>query len=72
MREYSPCKTKAGRDEFESWPMLIGPVEVSKLGGMHPATVQKLAREGKLPAKKIGDKWLFNKTKIAALFGIDE
>lgn len=64
--------TPMREQEFEELPMIITVMDVARAGRMHPRTVQKLARAGKLPAKKVGDKWRFNKTAIAALFGINK
>lgn len=38
--------------------------EVSRYLGIHPLTVQKYAREGKIPAFKIGTDWRFHKKYI--------
>ena len=59
-------------EEFRTLPMTITVMDVARAGRMHPRTVQIKARKGELPGKKVGDKWIFNKAAIAALFGIDE
>ena len=38
--------------------------EVSEFLQLHPFTVNKLAREGKIPAFKIGADWRFHKRHI--------
>lgn len=38
--------------------------EVAKYFRVHPYTVKRLAREGKLPGFKIGGQWRFNLEKI--------
>jgi len=38
--------------------------DVSKYLGIHPLTVQKYARGGKIPAFKIGTDWRFHKRYI--------
>jgi excisionase family DNA binding protein len=34
------------------------------LGGLHPKTVQRMARSGKLPAYRIGRYWLFRGSEL--------
>lgn len=36
--------------------------EVSRRLGIHPESVRRLIRDGKLPAIKFGNKWLVEKT----------
>ncbi len=38
--------------------------EVSKRLGIHPESVRRLIRDGKLPAIKFGNKWLIDKTLL--------
>lgn len=41
--------------------------EVAALLRMHVKHVQRLARAGKLPARRVGRRWLFNRARIEAL-----
>lgn len=58
-------------EEFDALPLLLTPEEVSELTGYTVRGVQKLAAQGKLPAVKVGNKWRFNKAKLAEALGID-
>ena len=42
----------------------LTPHEVSKMLKLHPFTVTRLAREGKLPGFKVGGSWRFRKDKF--------
>jgi excisionase family DNA binding protein len=44
--------------------------EVAKLLKIAPATVYRMARNGKIPAVKIGRVWRFSSRKLNELFGI--
>lgn len=41
--------------------------EVAKALKLHPYTVRRLVREGKIPAFKVGGQWRFSKTQIDVL-----
>ena len=41
--------------------------EVAELLRIHPYTVRRLAREGKLPGFRIGGQWRFNRKEFEAL-----
>jgi molybdate transport system regulatory protein len=43
--------------------------EAAKLLHLNVKRVQSLAREGKLPAVRVGRKWLFHREKLEALLG---
>ena len=48
-------------------PMLenyIDVIEASKILGVHPETVKRLIREGKLTATKFGNKWIMERDRI--------
>lgn len=47
--------------EFEP---LIDADEVSKLLGLHPKTVQQMARAGRVPGIRIGKFWRFRRSDI--------
>ena len=49
----------------------LTPKEVSKILKLHPFTVKRLAREGKLPGFKIGGVWRFNKSRFVELLNQD-
>ena len=42
----------------------LTPNELSKILKLHPFTVARLAREGKLPAFKVGGSWRFRKDRF--------
>ena len=42
----------------------LTPNEVAKVLKLHPFTVTRLAREGKLPAFKVGGVWRFRKDEF--------
>ena len=42
----------------------LTPNEVAKVLQLHPFTVTRLAREGKLPAFKVGGVWRFRKDEF--------
>ena len=42
----------------------LTPNEVAKVLKLHPFTVTRLAREGKLPAFKVGGAWRFRKDQF--------
>ncbi len=42
----------------------LTPNEVAKILKLHPFTVTRLAREGKLPAFKVGGVWRFRKDQF--------
>jgi excisionase family DNA binding protein len=59
--------------EKESSPTIarsLGPVwdchEASLFLRIHPATVKRLAREGKLPGFRIGNRWRFRPSELDA------
>ncbi len=43
---------------------LLTPNELSSILKLHPFTVTRLAREGKLPAFKVGGVWRFRKDEF--------
>ena len=47
--------------EFEP---LIDADEVGKLLGLHPKTVQQMARGGRMPGIRVGKFWRFRKSEI--------
>ncbi len=42
----------------------LTPNEISKILKLHPFTVTRLAREGKIPAFKVGGVWRFRKDEF--------
>ncbi|MBI3321280.1 MAG: helix-turn-helix domain-containing protein [Candidatus Omnitrophica bacterium] len=42
----------------------LTPNEVARVLKLHPFTVTRLAREGKLPAFKVGNQWRFSKIRL--------
>jgi excisionase family DNA binding protein len=48
-----------------SYEPLMSDAEAAKfLGGLHPKTVQRMARRGKLPAYRIGRYWRFRASEL--------
>lgn len=43
---------------------LLTPLELSRILKLHPFTVTRLAREGKLPGFKVGGVWRFRKDQF--------
>ena len=43
---------------------LLSDVEVAELLGLHPKTVQRLAREGDIPAIRVGRYWRFRASEL--------
>lgn len=43
---------------------LLTPNELSRILKLHPFTVTRLAREGKLPGFKVGGSWRFRKDQF--------
>lgn len=43
---------------------LLTPLELSRILKLHPFTVTRLAREGKLPGFKVGGAWRFQKEEF--------
>ena len=39
-------------------------IEASKILDVHPETVKRLIREGKLPAIKFGNKWIMERDRL--------
>jgi excisionase family DNA binding protein len=49
-----------------SYEPLLSDAEAAKfLGGLHPKTVQRMARRGELPAYRIGRYWRFRVTELS-------
>ena len=42
----------------------IDVIEASKILDVHPETVKRLIREGKLPATKFGNKWIIELDRL--------
>jgi excisionase family DNA binding protein len=47
-------------------PLLSDAEAAQFLGGLHPKTVQRMARRGKLPAYRIGRYWRFRASELSA------
>lgn len=46
---------------FENY---IDVIEASKILAVHPETVKRLIREGKLTATKFGNKWIMERSRL--------
>ncbi|MDP2857397.1 MAG: helix-turn-helix domain-containing protein [Bacillota bacterium] len=51
---------------FESY---VDVLEVSRILRVHPETVKRLIREGKLPATKFGNKWIMERERVMVFAG---
>ncbi len=52
---------------YQACPMLenyIDVIEASKILDVHPETVKRLIREGKLTATKFGNKWIMERDRL--------
>ena len=54
----------SGRAVSLSFEPLLDCQETARLLHLHPKTVERLAREGHLPAVKLGKRWLFRASEI--------
>ena len=45
---------------------LLTAIEAAKLLKIHPKTLQRMARQGRIPAKHIGDLWRFRASEGCA------
>jgi excisionase family DNA binding protein len=48
---------------------LLSDVEVGDFLGLHPKTVQRMARSGQIPAVRIGRYWRFRASELNAWLG---
>ncbi len=46
---------------FENY---VDVIEASRILGVHPETVKRLIREGKLTATKFGNKWIIERDRL--------
>jgi excisionase family DNA binding protein len=51
--------------EYDFEP-LIPTEEAANLLGIHPKTLQQLARDGRIPGKRVGKFWRFRKSELDA------
>jgi excisionase family DNA binding protein len=59
--------SRAGRVEqtdYATFEPLLSDAEAGSLLGLHPKTVQRLARRGELPAVRIGRYWRFRASAL--------
>jgi excisionase family DNA binding protein len=57
-----PLSTPQAISAFE--PLLDDKQAVALLGGMHPKTLQKPARTGKIPAYRVGRSWRYRASEL--------
>lgn len=65
------CKPTITAEQAKALPAIIYAEDVSELTGLHLRTVQGMAKAGRLPAVRLGNRWAFNTAKVLALLGID-
>lgn len=51
---------------MEHEPLMNDDEAAQFLGGLHPKTVQRLARRGEIPAYRIGRYWRFRASELSA------
>lgn len=60
---------------FRNWnsvPVLFDVATAAVLFDRAPDTIKRLAGAGKIPAKKIGGEWVFEKTQVMRCLGLAE
>lgn len=58
-------------EEVQALPAAITTQEACGILGTQPNTLQRLVRQGKVPASKIGARLLFSKSTVLKLAGIE-
>lgn len=58
-------------EQVQALPAVLTTNEACGILGKQPNTLQQLARQGKVPASKVGGRLLFNKATVCKLAGID-
>ena len=53
-------------------PDLLSTAKVCELFGIHPNTCRRYCIEGKLPARKIGQRWYISRPLLMGMFGMGE
>lgn len=64
-------RTKPRRREPAD-PDILNRDQAAKLLGLHPETVARLARAGKLPAQKVGQQWRFSRRRLKSWIAGEE
>lgn len=59
-------------EQVQALPATICTREVCGVLGMQMNTVQRLARQGRIPASKVGSRLLFSKSVVCALAGLTD
>jgi excisionase family DNA binding protein len=54
----------------EQFEPLLSDEQVGQLLGLHPKTVQRLARKGELPAVRIGRYWRYRASELNRWIGV--
>lgn len=58
-------------EQVQALPACLTTREACGILGTQPNTLQRLARQGKVPASKVGARLLFSKAAVCKLAGID-
>ena len=58
--------------EVQALPACINTKEACGVLGTQPNTLQRLVRQGKVPASKVGSRLLFSKSTVCALAGLTD
>lgn len=59
-------------EQVQALPAVINTKEACGVLGTQPNTLQRLVRQGRVPASKIGARLLFSKATICALAGLTD
>jgi excisionase family DNA binding protein len=59
----------SGRAVSVRFEPLLDCQETARLLHLHPKTVERLARQGELPAVKVGKRWLFRASELDGWLG---
>lgn len=57
---------------WERLPVVLDCEDIAILFGISVSQARRLAREGKIPAFPVGNRWRFEKSKIMAFVGVEE
>lgn len=57
-------------EQIQALPACLNTKETCGILGTQPNTLQRWAREGRIPASKVGSRLMFSKSTICALAGL--
>jgi excisionase family DNA binding protein len=56
--------------DTQTFEPLLSDSQVGQLLGLHPKTVQRLARSGEIPSVRVGRKWRYRATALEAWLAV--